>query len=195
MGYSKGIISREQIVRAAATVVLAKGYGAASTADLVEAAHTSAGKMTHHFPTKMDLFEAVFAETTGLFRTGPLTLLGDRTQSPQRRIDVFFDAMHQLYARLADPIGCPIGHAAGNSEGVSASMRAQAFSYLEETENLFEAAFRDMGDSPSLSRAKAIVFVNTWQGAVVGARAGGGLRYIEKVFSNLQKIKAVRHCS
>lgn len=190
MGYDKGIISKERIVKAAAGVVLAKGYAATSIADVSHAAKTSAGKLTYHFPTKMDLFEATFAATTSLFRAGPLNMLGDRSVAPQRRIDDFFSSMYHLYANLAKPIGCPIGHAAGDSEGVSSSMRAKAFEYLKETEGLFKAAFLELGDPPFLARSKAVVFVNAWQGAVVMARAGGGIEHIQQVFSSLRSITA-----
>ena len=188
MGYDKGTISKEKIVQAAAGVVLAQGYAATSIADLSKAAHTSAGKLTHHFPTKMDLFEAVFEATTSLFKAGPLTLLGDKSHPPKRRIDDFFDAMYRLYAGLEDPIGCPVGHAAGDSEGVSASMRAKAFDYLKETEKLFEAAFLELGDTPSVARSKGIAFVNAWQGAVVMARGGGGIQHIDRVFRSLRSM-------
>jgi AcrR family transcriptional regulator len=188
MGYGKGQISKENIVQAAARVVLAKGYAATSIADLSKAAETSAGKLTHHFPTKMDLFEAVFEAMMSQFKAGPLTLLGDTSHSPQRRIDDFFDAMYQLYKLQPDPIGCPVGHAAGDSEGVSPSMRSAAFNYLKETEKLFERAFLELADTPSLARSKAIAFVSSWQGAVVVARGGGGIQHIDRVFRSLRSM-------
>jgi hypothetical protein len=55
MGYDKGKLSREQIIEAGAGVVLAKGYAATTMANLSGAAHTSAGKLTHQFPTKGSL--------------------------------------------------------------------------------------------------------------------------------------------
>lgn len=186
MGYDKGKLSREKIVQAAGAVVLAKGYAATSIADLSKAAETSAGKLTHHFPTKVDLFEAIFNGMMLRFKGGPLTLLGDTSRSPEGRIDGFFDAMYQLYKIQPDPIGCPVGHAAGDSDGVSTSMRKGAFALLKETEDLFEKAFLDLMYTPSLARAKAIVFVSSWQGAVVVARAGGGIQHIEKVFRSLR---------
>ena len=188
MGYEKGRLSKEQIVQAAAGVVLAKGYVATSIADLSKAAETSAGKLTHHFPTKIDLFEAVFEATTSQFKAGPLTLLGDTSHSPQRRIGDFFKAMYQLYAAQPDPIGCPVGHAAGDSEGVSPQMRADAFNYLAQTEKLFEKAFLELGDTQPSAHSKAITFVSAWQGAVVIARGGGGIQHIERVFRSLRSM-------
>jgi TetR/AcrR family transcriptional regulator, transcriptional repressor for nem operon len=186
MGYDKGTLSKERIIQAAGTIVLAKGYAATSIADLSKAAETSAGKLTHHFPTKADLFEAVFDGMMLQFKTGPLNLLGDTSRSPQSRIKAFFDAVYQLYAVQPDPIGCPVGHAASDSEGVSSSMRKGALDVLKETEKEFSKAFEDMGHSRTQARINAMIFVSAWQGAVVVARAGDGIKHIEKVFSALQ---------
>jgi len=59
MGYDKGKLSREHIVEAGTSVVLAKGFSATTMADLTQASHTSAGKLTHHFPTRAKSSDAV----------------------------------------------------------------------------------------------------------------------------------------
>ena len=45
-----------------------------------------------------------------------------------------------------------------------------------------------MGDAPGMARVKANLFVNTWQGAIVVARAGEGLEHIGRVFRYLKEI-------
>ena len=47
---------------------------------------------------------------------------------------------------------------------------------------------RDLGDAPGMARVKANLFVNTWQGAIVVARAGEGLEHIGRVFRYLKEI-------
>ncbi len=192
MGYEKGRLSRDQIVHAASSVVLSKGFGAATMGDLSEAAATSAGKLTHHFPTKTDLFEAVFEELMAQFRTGPLAHLSDTAVPPARRIHHFFRAMFELYAAQSQPVGCPIGHAAGDSEGVSSSMRKRALDLLRETEKNFAKAFEDLGYSSTQARIHAMIFVSAWQGAIVIARAGDGMKHIEQVFKGLQSRSVLR---
>lgn len=196
MGYEKGRLSRDQIVQAASSVVLSKGFGATTMGDLLEAAGMSAGKLTHHFPTKTDLFEAVFEELMTQFRTGPLARLSDTAMPPTRRIHNFFRAMFELYEAQPIPVGCPVGHAAGDSEGVSSSMRKGALDLLKETEKNFAKAFEDLGHSSTQARINAMIFVSAWQGAVVIARAGDGMEYIEQVFKGLQSRQLpspVRH--
>ncbi len=185
MGYDKGKLSRNQIVEAASAVILKKGFDATSLADLSQAAQTSAGKLTHHFPTKSALFEAVFQELMCGYKADPLTLLSDLSHPPRQRIEDFFDAVSSFYEAQCGPIGCPLGHAAGDTEGVSPAMQQEASSFLEETEAAFEKAFLDLGHAAAPARAKAIVFVSAWQGAVVVARAGRGIAYIREVFDSL----------
>ena len=43
-------------------------------------------------------------------------------------------------------------------------------------------------DAPGMARVKANLFVNTWQGAIVVARAGEGLEHIGRVFRYLKEI-------
>jgi TetR/AcrR family transcriptional repressor of nem operon len=188
MGYDKGKLSREQIIEAGARVVLAKGYAATTIADLSHAAHTSGGKLTHHFPTKGSLFEAIFGSLMGGMEAGPLATLADAALSPKKRIHGFLDGMYRLYAKQPNPIGCPLGHAASDSDGVSAVMKEKALKTLQRITSLFDEAFRDLGDAPGMARVKANLFVNTWQGAIVVARAGEGLEHIGRVFRYLKEI-------
>jgi hypothetical protein len=122
------------------------------------------------------------------FETGPLSLLADTTRSPKERINGFLDSMYKLYAIQQDLVGCPLGHAAGDSEGVSPAVKEQAFNLLQRTTALFEKAFRDMQQPAALARAKASLFENAWQGAVVVARAGDGLEHIRRTFRHLKDI-------
>lgn len=188
MGYSKGALTREHIVRATAVEVLAKGYGQVAVADITRAAGTTAGKLTHHFHAKQDLFEAVCDGLMLEYRTVALVRLADKAKGPEERISGYFSAMLALYKRQSEPIGCPVGHAAGGGEGVSSRMRDQVFDILRETENLFEQAFVDLKQDRAFARAKAKIFVSAWQGAVVVAHAGGGIRHIQSIFSGLRAI-------
>ena len=166
MGYDKGKLSREQIIEAGTGVVLAKGYAATTMADLSHAAHTSAGKLTHHFPTKGSLFEAIFGSLMEGMEAGPLATLADTALSPKKRIHGFLDGMYRLYAKQPNPIGCPVGHAAGDSDGVSAVMKEKALKTLQRITSLLDEAFRDLGETPGMARVKANLFVSAWQGGV-----------------------------
>ena len=64
----------------------------------------------------------------------------------------FLDGMYRLYAKQPNPIGCPLGHAAGDSDGASAVMKEKALKTLQRITSLFDEAFRDFGDAPGLAR-------------------------------------------
>jgi TetR/AcrR family transcriptional repressor of nem operon len=187
MGYEKGKLAREQIVEAGASVLLAKGFSATTMADLSQAAQTSAGKLTHHFPTKAALLEAAFRSLMVQFEMGPLACLCDAAASPRDRIFRFFDGVYGLYRGQVGLVGCPLGHAAGDLEDVPAVVKEQSLEFLDRVTALFEKAFADLKESPSAARAKASLFVNAWQGAVVIARAGAGLEHVHKVFGLLKE--------
>ncbi len=184
--YEKGKLARKQIVEAGASVLLAKGLSATTMADLTAAAQTSAGKLTYHFPTKASLLEAAFEQLMEQFELGPLKRLADAAISPKDRISGFLDGVYRLYAGQAGLVGCPLGYAAGELEGVPSAVKAQAFQSLEHVQALFENAFRELALSPSAARARGTLFVNAWQGAVVIARAGAGLDHVRKVFQFLK---------
>jgi AcrR family transcriptional regulator len=188
MGYNKGTTSREQIIESSAAVVLEKGFSATTMADLTQAANTSVGKFTHHFPSKEALFEALFKHLMDRFEAGPLVILGDKKRTSKERIAGFLDGIYELYAVRPHLVGCPIGHAAGDSGGVTAAMKERTVQFLERTAKLFERAFRDMQEPPAVAKAKAALFVNSWQGSVVLARAGGGLRHVKNVFRSLKTM-------
>lgn len=187
MGYEKGKLSREQIVEAGVSVLLTKGFSATTMADLTQAAHTSAGKLTHHFPTKASLLEAAFEQLMEQFELGPLKCLSDPVVSPKKRISGFLDGVYRLYAGQVGLVGCPLGHAAGDVEEVPPLAKEQSLKSLERVNTLFERAFRELNESPSVARSKAALFVNAWQGAVVIARAGAGRSHIRKVFGFLKR--------
>ena len=66
-------------------------------------------------------------------------------------------------------------------------MKEKALKTLQRITSLFDEAFRDLGDAPGMARVKANLFVNTWQGAIVVARAGEGLEHIGRVFRYLKR--------
>jgi AcrR family transcriptional regulator len=186
MNYRKGLTSRDRIIKSSVSVVLGKGFSATKMADLTRAANTSVGKFTHHFPSKEALFEVLFGQLLDRFEAGPLTVLGDKKRSSEERIVGFLDGIYDLYAARPASVGCPIGYAASDFEGVTVAMKERSIQFLNRAATLFERAFREMRDPPAIAKAKAALFVNSWQGCVVVARAGGGLRHVKSVFRSLK---------
>jgi hypothetical protein len=72
---------------------------------------------------------------------GPLATLTDAALSPKKRIHGFLDGTYRLYAKLPNPIGRPLGHAAGDSDGVSAVMKEKALKNVQRTTSLLMRHF------------------------------------------------------
>jgi hypothetical protein len=76
---------------------------------------------------------------------GPLATLADAALSPKKSIHGFLDGMYRLYAKQPNQIGCPLGHAASDSDGVSAVMKEKALKTVQRITSVFDEAFRDLG--------------------------------------------------
>jgi hypothetical protein len=67
-------------------------------------------------------------------------------------------------------------------------MKQRALKLLRRTTSLIEKALRDLGERPVIARVKASLVVNSWQGAIVIARAGEALEHIRKIFGDLKEM-------
>jgi hypothetical protein len=70
-----------------------------------------------------------------------LATLADAALSPKKRIHGFLDGMYRLYAKQPNPIGCPLGHAASDSDGVSAVMKEKALKTIQRITSLLTRHF------------------------------------------------------
>jgi AcrR family transcriptional regulator len=59
----RGEATRAAVVRAARELFSKRGYAAVGTNEIVSRARVTRGAMYHHFPTKKDIFRAVYEET------------------------------------------------------------------------------------------------------------------------------------
>ena len=67
-------------------------------------------------------------------------------------------------------------------------MKEKAFKLLQRITSLFETTFRDLGEPPAIALAKANLLVNSWQEAIVVARAGDRLEHFRKVLRDLKEM-------
>jgi AcrR family transcriptional regulator len=73
--------TKEEILDAAAGVLLAQGFAAASMDQIRQAAGISNGSLYHHFPTKAALADALYAHTLRGFHAQMLGAIGPRTSA------------------------------------------------------------------------------------------------------------------
>jgi AcrR family transcriptional regulator len=186
MVYEKGLRSREEIVSAASRIVLERGYAASSFADIAGGLGMTMGKITHHFPSKSALFEAIFDQAVERFRTETLPLLSDPDLAPAERLAVVFERLEKFYLHQGEPIGCPVGHTAMDPVTTSAAMRSKALSLVNAMEALMASNLVEMGWPDGEAERRAALATAAWQGAVMLSRAGGGLAYFHTMLAHIR---------
>ena len=90
MGYDKGLRTREEILDAAGRLIFVRGY---------------AGKVTHHFPSKAALFEALFEQAVAHFRRETLPIFEATELMPLQRIEQVFFRIETFYAAQGEMRG------------------------------------------------------------------------------------------
>jgi hypothetical protein len=67
-------------------------------------------------------------------------------------------------------------------------MRQEVTAILQRTEKLLEKTFLELRSSKEKARMKAVLFIDTWQGAVLRARSAGDLAQIQRAFAALRLL-------
>lgn len=186
MGYQKGLESREAIVDAAAGVVLRRGFDATSFGDVCDAIGVSRGKLTHHFPTKEALFEAILDKKFSAFRRRVICPLLDESLDPPARIGRSFDAIRKIYIDPERVPGCYIGHTAMELASRSPMMNEMLNRLLDDWRAAVGTALLALGRPPETATRQAFLTISAIQGAVLMARAQPDKTAIVETLNELQ---------
>ena len=188
MGYRKGLDSREAILDAAAKIVLERGFDATSFGDVCDAIGISRGKLTHHFPTKEALFEAVTESRFNRFRRRVVEPLRDASRDPQERIRALFDALRTIYTEPERVPGCYIGHTAMDLASRTPAMNEQLNRVLEDWRSAVAGALVEAGRPADVAARQAFLTISAIQGAVLMARAERDKTAIGETFNELERM-------
>jgi AcrR family transcriptional regulator len=186
VGYEKGAASREAIIDAAAAVVRQRGFDATSFGDVCEALGISRGKLTHHFPTKEALFEAVLESRFDRFRQRVVAPLLDPAREPRARIVASLDAIRAIYLALDHVPGCYIGHTAMDLATRTPAMSAQLDRLLDDWRAAIAEALAALGRPHAVATRQAYLAVSAIQGGVLMARAQPEKRALIETIEELQ---------
>ncbi|HTJ27904.1 MAG TPA: TetR/AcrR family transcriptional regulator [Candidatus Limnocylindria bacterium] len=187
MGYQKGLESREAILDAAAAVVRRRGFEATSFADVCDAIGISRGKLTHHFPTKEALFEAVLESRFQRFRQRIVAPLLDTAREPRARIVASLDELRAIYGEGSTVPGCYIGHTAMDLATRTPAMQQQLDRLLDDWRAAFADALIALGRPHPTARGQAFLAVSAIQGAVLLARAQPEKHALIETLDELQR--------
>ncbi|WP_158665048.1 TetR/AcrR family transcriptional regulator [Ensifer adhaerens] len=188
MGYDKGLRTRDEILEAAARLVFVRGYAASSFSEITAALGISLGKVTHHFPSKAALFEALFAQAVAHFRDETLPIFEDPDLSPLQRIERVLFRIETFYASQGEIIGCPVGQTMADPLTTTPAMRDLAAGVLTDTERLMAANLVQMGWPPQQAASRAAIVTAAWQGAVLLARGGSGIGGFRRILGHVRLL-------
>ncbi|NVD43121.1 TetR/AcrR family transcriptional regulator [Ensifer sp. HO-A22] len=190
MGYDKGLRTREEILDAAGRLIFVRGYGASSFSEITAALGISLGKITHHFPSKAALFEALFEQAVAQFRRETLPIFEASELTPLQRIEQVFFRIEMFYAAQGEIIGCPVGQTMADPLATTLPMRDLATALLADIERLLTRNLEEMGWSPAQASARAAIVTAAWQGAVLIARGGGGFGGFRRILGHVRTLLA-----
>lgn len=190
MGYDKGLRTREDILEAAGPLIFVRGYGASSYSEITAALGISLGKITHHFPTKAALFEALFGQAVAHFRRETLPIFEAPELTPLQRIERVFFRIETFYAAQGEIIGCPVGQTMVDPAATTVPMRELATGLLTDIERLLARNLEEIGWSPAQATARAAIITAAWQGAVLIARGGGGFGSFRRILGHIRTLLA-----
>ncbi len=190
MGYEKGLRTREEILEAAGPLIFVRGYAASSFSDITAALGISTGKITHHFPSKGALFEALFEQAVAHFRKETLPIFEAPDLLPLQRIERVFFRIETFYATQGEIIGCPVGQTMVDPVTSTETMRELATALLAEIESMLARNLEEMGWAPKQATARAAIVTAAWQGGVLIARGGGGIGGFRRIFGHIRMLLA-----
>lgn len=134
---------RDKLLQAGMRVVHARGLGAASVRDIVQAAGVPQGSFTNHFPSK----EQFGLEIIGLYADAARariaeTLRGDAS-SPRARIAAFFTRSIEALVAAGVCNGCLVGNLGAETGACGSPIRARLQVLIDEIEAALAACLAD----------------------------------------------------
>ncbi|MCH7840291.1 MAG: TetR/AcrR family transcriptional regulator [Planctomycetes bacterium] len=165
--------TRQRLVEAARELFLAKGYEAASVADVLARAEVNSGSLYYFFKTKEQLLLAVLDEYVDLLEPMILRPVFERVSDPLDRVFAVLAGYRQMLVMSDCRVGCPIGNLALEMSEKSEVVREKiALNFANWRRAIRECLF-DARDRlpPDLDRHKLAAFILTiMEGGVMQAR-------------------------
>ncbi|MBS7552352.1 TetR family transcriptional regulator C-terminal domain-containing protein [Ancylobacter dichloromethanicus] len=173
------ISTRDKIVAAGRTAMLEQGYAGTGIGPLLASVAVPKGSFYHFFASKEDFAAAVLDSYSAQYRQQRQELFADEGLSPLARIERHLVQVERDAAADASVTSCLLGALAQASPGLGAELRERlnaAFAAWEQDLAALIAEAQRAGEvDPALDPVEAAAHViDTFEGAVIRARAGDG---------------------
>lgn len=163
--------TRDRLLRTTSRLLRTQGYGATGLNQIVTEAEAPKGSMYFHFPGgKEELAAAAldrFAERLGAALQRGL----DEADTVADAVVRFFDVEIDRLERSGFVEGCPVATVALDAAGGHDALAAATGGAFRHWTDLLAAALEAEGRSPADARGAATLFLATFEGALVLAKA------------------------
>ncbi|MFD1487324.1 TetR/AcrR family transcriptional regulator [Ancylobacter vacuolatus] len=181
--------TRDRIVAAGRKAMLEQGYDGTGIGPLLASVAVPKGSFYHFFASKQDFAGAVLASYAGQYRRQRQELFADASLSPLTRIVRHLEQVERDSMAEADVAGCLYGVLAQAAPALDDGLRDQlaaVFASWEQDLAALIAEAQNAGEvDPALDPVEmAAHIIDTYEGAVIRARAGDG----PAAFARLRKF-------
>lgn len=173
--------SRDLLVDQGLRLFSTQGYAATGVQDITEAAGVPKGSFYNYFESKEDFAIAVLDRYRSEAKQHFTAALESATASPLERLKVFLSASANEMANSGFTASCLAGRLAQELAGENAAFRkplCQVFTSMRDLVAACLTEARDLGELNPSEDAEALAdfLVNSWQGAMLRAKAAGSSR-------------------
>lgn len=171
-------VTRERLVRAAASALMRGGVHGSGVGEICERAGVTKGVFTHHFPSGkeqlvIEVVDRTRADLTSVVRGCP-------DGSPSAKVRDLFATYAERLRRSGTDRGCPVVAAVVDSAAASPRVREAA-----------RAAFAEWSSELGCSDAVGELVVAALEGAILQARAHGDAGVVERIGDTLADLLSV----
>lgn len=166
---------KERIVEAALDTLHRRGFNATGVQEIADVAGVPKGSFYNHFASK----EAIGVEALERYWLSGLPLLdilSDSGQRPLQRLQIYFARLREIVSERGYNAGCLIGNFSIEMADHSAAISAELHKLLAAWTAALETCVREGQEGGSIKAdldpsMVASFLLNSWQGAVLRARA------------------------
>ena len=176
---------RERLLYGAGRLLAERGYAGMELRDVAERGEAPRGSIYHHFPGGKAQLAAEAAELDGVrIRTGIERSLHER--GLKETLVMFGEIFRRRAAGDPALLGCPVA-AAALARPQDPALAASATAAFESWESAIAAALEREGVDPERAATFAAMTISTVEGALVRARAAGGLGPLDSAIAGLEQ--------
>jgi|tagenome__1003787_1003787.scaffolds.fasta_scaffold20981691_4 AcrR family transcriptional regulator len=177
--------ARELMIRTAIDLMRERGVEATSFSEVLAASGAPRGSIYHHFPDgKAQLIEeATRAAGALIIRSEEIAL----ERGSLHALHVLADYWRAVLQNSDFAAGCPVAAVAVEGELLPRAREA-ATEAFKDWETLFAQTLEREGLTPTRARALATMVIAASEGAVIMARAEGGLGPLNRVIPELEAM-------